>query len=107
MATPFTPLQSAAEDVVLSWPDVRVKRVFGQRAYIRSGKMFAFLLGDGIAFKAPTAEEAERLYASGAATPFSYAENMESRGWPVVPLDSDDALDDALTRVRAAYESVG
>lgn len=106
MPEPLDAFQSAVEDVITSWPDVRAKQVFGHRGYVRSGKMFAFLADDGLSFKARSADEAEALYDSGAATPFVYSGSMEMRGWPVLPLTSDDHLSSALTAAQAAYESV-
>jgi TfoX/Sxy family transcriptional regulator of competence genes len=107
MSDPRDTLQSAVEDVITSWPDVRAKQVFGHRGYVRNGKMFAFLADDGLSFKARTAEEAEALYESGAATPFVYNGSMEMRGWPVLPLATDDQLPSALTAAQTAYENVG
>lgn len=107
MSDPLDTLQSAVEDVITSWPNVRAKRVFGHRGYVRNGRMFAFLTEGGVSFKAATAKDAEALYESGAATPFVYSGSMEMRGWPVLPLTTDDELAAALTAAQAAYDSVG
>ena len=107
MIEPLGPLESAADDAIKSWPDVRAKNVFGHRGYVRSGKMFAFIADDGLSFKAATAADAEALYESGAAAPFVYHGEMEMRGWPVLSVEDDEQLASALTAVRAAYEAVG
>ena len=87
------------------WPDVRAKNVFGHRGFVHGGKMFAFLASKGVAFRAASTQEAEALYASGAAMPFVYNESMEMRGWPVLPLSTDEELTSALTAARGAYEN--
>ena len=100
------PLLSAADEAICSWPDVRAKQVFGHRGYVRGGKMFAFIAEDGLAFKAPTVDAAEKLYRSGDAVPFLYNGSMEMRGWPIVAVRTDDELAAALTTVRETYEAL-
>jgi TfoX/Sxy family transcriptional regulator of competence genes len=101
------PLQAAADEAIKCWPDVRAKNVFGHRGFVRGSKMFAFFAHDGLSFRAASAQEAEALYASGTAKPFLYNNAMEMRGWPVLPISSDEELTSALTAARGAYESVG
>jgi TfoX/Sxy family transcriptional regulator of competence genes len=101
---PLGPLESAADDTIKSWPDVRAKQVFGHRGYVHNGKMFAFVAEGGLAFKAENAKAAEGLYESGVAAPFVYGEGMEMRAWPVLPLASDEDLSAALEAAWGAYE---
>ena len=107
MPAPLNELASAADEAIRSWPDVRAKNVFGHHGYVRSGKMFAFVAGDGMSFRAADNASAEKLYEAGAAAPFVYHGEMEMRGWPVIPLASDKDLASVLTAVREAYEMVG
>jgi TfoX/Sxy family transcriptional regulator of competence genes len=104
MSAPLTPLQSAADATIRSWPDVRAKQVFGHRGFVHNGKMFAFFAEDGLAFKAETLAAAEELYTSGAAAPFIYNTDMEMRAWPVLPLPDDAHLSAALGAAWEAYE---
>lgn len=101
------PLQSAADEVVASWPGVKAKNVFGHRGYVRGGHMFGFMADAGVSVKAAPEQDAESLYAAGLATPFFYNGTMEMRGWPVVPLATDTDLDAALDALRRAYEAAG
>jgi len=104
MPASLDPLQRSVDEIVSAWPEVRAKQVFGHRGYVRAGHMFAFLADSGVAFKAVPAH-AEKLYASGVAHPFVYGgAGAEMRGWPVVPLASDDDVTNALTRVQTAWE---
>lgn len=101
------PRQSAVDEVVASWPEVRAKQVFGHRGYVRGGKMFAFIADTGVSVKTISDAEAERLYARDGVEPFVYNPGMEMRAWPVLPLRTDAELDDALSALRIAYEAVG
>ena len=100
-----TPRQSAVDEVVTSWPGVHARPVFGQRAYVRGRKMFAFLADAGVSVKAGSPQEAEKLCERDGVAPFVYGEGMEMKGWPVLPLRSDEELDEALSVVRRAYEA--
>jgi len=107
MPTPLSPLQTAADEAIRTWPDVHAKQVFGHRGFVRSGKMFAFFADNGLSFKAATLEDAEALYAAGSATPFIYSGSMEMHQWPIVSMRTESELADALTAARSAYENVG
>ena len=100
------PRQTAVDEVVASWPDVRAKQVFGHRGYVRGGKMFAFIADAGVSVRTFSDAEAAALYARDGVVPFVYNPGMEMRAWPVLPLRSDAELDAALSAVRAAYEAV-
>jgi TfoX/Sxy family transcriptional regulator of competence genes len=100
----LTPLQSAFHDVVTVWPEVAARPVFGHRGYVRAGKMFAFVVGDGMAVKASGAF-ADELYARPGVVAFAY-NDMPMRQWPVLELRGDADLDDVLDQARRSYESV-
>ncbi|HEX9093800.1 MAG TPA: TfoX/Sxy family protein [Coriobacteriia bacterium] len=102
----MTPAQQTVDEVVAEWPEVRRKAVFGARGFVRGRSMFAFLTGEGVAVKAPTAAELDELYSRAEVSPFTY-NGMPMRGWPVLPLGSDADTDGALSWVRRAYEAVG
>lgn len=102
----LTPLQAAVDEVVSAWPEVRAKGVFGHRGYVRAGKMFAFQADEGVSVKAMTPDQARDLYAREDVVPFEYTPGMKMTAWPVLPLRTDAELDDVLSLVRRAYESV-
>jgi TfoX/Sxy family transcriptional regulator of competence genes len=105
-AQQLDPRQSAVEEVVASWPEVRAKQVFGHRGYVRGGKMFAFIADEGVSVKTFSPKEAEAFYARAGVAPFVYKPGMEMTAWPVLPLRSDTELDEALSAARRAYEAV-
>jgi TfoX/Sxy family transcriptional regulator of competence genes len=102
---PLSPLISSAAEVFSAWPEVKARPVFGCHGFIRAGKMFAFVWGDGVAVKASGAL-AEELYARPGVVAFAYNEKPMT-GWPVLPLVADEALDDVVEVARRAYDSVG
>jgi hypothetical protein len=102
---PLTPLLAALDEVVTAWPEVKGRPVFGHRGYVRAGKMFAFIVGQGLAVKA-SGEFADELYARPGVVGFSY-NDMPMKGWPILPLAADDAFDDVIENARRAYDSVG
>ena len=105
MAIPqLTPLQSAFHEVVTAWPEVAARPVFGHRGYVRAGKMFAFVVGDGMAVKA-SGTFAGELYARPGVVPFVVNE-MPMQQWPILELRDDAGLDDVLEQARRSSESV-
>ncbi len=107
MADKLDELKSNVEEIVLSWPGVKRKEVFGHPGFVRGNGMFAFFPDKGeAAFKAATSQEAETLYASNRAKPFVYNVRMQMRAWPVLPLRTDADLQEVLTRMRSAYDSI-
>jgi TfoX/Sxy family transcriptional regulator of competence genes len=99
----MSPLAATIDEVVTAWPEVRARPVFGHRGYVRAGKMFAFLAGTGVAVKAADAF-AEKLYARPGVVAFAYNE-IPMKGWPILPLQEESAIDDVIENVRQAYEA--
>jgi hypothetical protein len=102
---PLTPLLAAFDEVATAWPEVKGRPVFGHRGYMRAGKMFAFVAGQGVAVKASGAF-ADELYARPGVVGFTY-NDMPMKGWPILPLTADAVLDDVIDTARRAYDSVG
>lgn len=98
-------LAAAFDDTVTSWPEVRIKQVFGARAYLRGKAMFAFLAQGGAAIKVLSDDERARLLAFKGAALFTY-NAMPMKGWLVLPLGSDAQLDAVVQEARLAYEGV-
>jgi TfoX/Sxy family transcriptional regulator of competence genes len=102
---PMTPLQAVLDEVFTAWPDVKARPVFGCHGFLRAGKMFAFLWGDGVAVKAAGTFAVE-LYAKRGVVAFAY-NGKPMNGWPVLPLTVESTLDDVIANARRAYDSVG
>jgi hypothetical protein len=100
------PRQLVIDEVVTAWPDVRAKQVFGHRGWVRGGKMFGFLAGTGAAVRITAAMDGMAIMSREGVTAFAY-NGMPTKGWAVLPLDSDTELDAAVELERQAYDSVG
>lgn len=95
--------QKAIDSTVTEWPEARPKQAFGHHGYVRNGKMFGFIVDDGVAVKAWAGDEAERLYGLDGVHAFSHS-GMEMRAWPILPLRDDTEAETALTALQNAYE---
>ena len=100
-----SPLAATVDEVITAWPEVKARPVFGHRGYVRAGKMFAFLAGAAVAVKAAGAF-AEELHARPGVVAFAY-NDMPMKGWLILPLQDESALDDVIDNARRAYDSVG
>jgi hypothetical protein len=102
---PMSPLTADVDEILLQWPEVKARPVFGYRGYVRAGKMFAFLAGAGVAVKA-AGTFGDELYARPGVVAFAY-NGKPMIGWAIVPLPDESALDGVLDDARRAYDSVG
>jgi hypothetical protein len=102
---PMSALTTAVDEVVTAWPEVKARPVFGYRGYVRAGRMFAFLAGGGVAVKAAGAF-GDELYARPGVVSFAY-NGMPMKGWAIVPLLDESALDGVIDDARRSYDSVG
>jgi hypothetical protein len=100
------PRQLVIDEVVTAWPDVRAKQVFGHRGWVRGGKMFGFLAGNGAAVRITAAMNGDVIMAREGVTLFAY-DGRPMKGWAVLPLTTDAELDAAVDLERQAYDSVG
>jgi len=82
-------------DEVLSWPDVRLRRMFGMRALYRGGTVFA-MLPDKRALEDPEAI-AYKLHSAG--------KLREGRKWHLLRIPTDRAIQEALRCLQMAYGS--
>ena len=85
-----------------SWPQVKVRPMFGMQAYYRGGKIFAALprtraMGtrDSIAFKLPRGVEHDRSLQS---------RDLPGALWKTFELASASDLNDALRLLELAYQ---
>lgn len=104
---PMSPLLAAIDEVVSCWPDVHGKNVFGHRGWVRAGTMIGFVAEEGVAIKSLSETHAAELYARPGAKPFIYSGTMEMKGWPVLPVATDDDVSDVLSELQRVYHAVG
>ncbi|MDZ4168145.1 MAG: hypothetical protein U1E26_00625 [Coriobacteriia bacterium] len=103
MAEELTARQQTVDATVTEWPEVRAKPVFGHRGYVHNGKMFGFMADGGVAVKVRAGQDADELYGLDGVHAFAHS-GMEMRAWPVLPLRTEDEMEQALTALHSAFE---
>lgn len=98
-------LREALEKRVLHWPLVSVRRMFGCPAYLADGKLFAFLVTDGVVITQMRKRDRLRLGETFATAPFTAGEREIER-WTVVTVSEVRLLDRLMGLVRKSYETV-
>ncbi len=98
-------LREAFESQVLYWPKVTTRRMFGCPAYLVDGKLFAFLVTDGVVITQIRKRDREDLEATYEAQSFKAGEREIER-WLQVMVDDLERLKRVMTMVRKSYESV-
>ncbi|MDP6510098.1 MAG: DUF5519 family protein [Dehalococcoidia bacterium] len=99
------PLRQAFEEEVLGWPGVGRRRMFGVPCYLATGKLFAFLVTDGIVITKLPQPDREALLRRFKATAFRSGDRLY-RTWVRLSVNSLDGLDDIMPLVRQSYEVV-
>jgi len=97
-------LRSAFEKIVLAWPAVTKKTMFGCPAYRVNGQLFSFLTSEGIVLTRLDETTRERLSKSVGGRPFE-AGSRKVEYWLLVPLSDPEGLLPILPDVRTSYES--
>ena len=98
-------LREALEAKVLSWPEVSTRLMFGCPAYLADGKLFAFLVSDGIVITQIRKRDREELGALFPTEPFKAGEREITR-WVKVRLEDPSDLERLMRLVRRSYETV-
>jgi hypothetical protein len=97
-------LRAVFEKVVMQWPQVRTKKMFGCPCYQAGGKLFAFLVNNAVVFTHLPESERETLGLKFPSTIFEAAEKP-GVGWPQAPFSSKADLAVLLPYIQASYQS--
>lgn len=97
-------LRSAFEKIVLAWPGVTKKTMFGCPAYLVNGRLFSFLTSEGIVLTSLDKATKERLKRSVEWRPFK-AGSRTVKHWSLIPLPDPVNLPSILSYIRTSYES--
>lgn len=98
-------LRKAFERQVLYWPEVTTRTMFGCPAYLADGKLFAFLVTDGVVITQIRKRDREALSEAFETEPFKAGEREISR-WLQVTIEDLDRLTRLMVLVRKSYETV-
>jgi hypothetical protein len=95
-------LRESFEKVILKWPQVTSKKMFGCPCYLANGKMFAGMVTKGIVITKLSSLERDELQKIREIKPF-VAGTKTIRNWVRVDLDPKD-LTEIIPYVRKSYE---
>ena len=98
-------LREAFEKEVLVWPTVDTRRMFGCPAYLADGKLFAFLVSDGVVITQIRKRDRETLTEDFHTESFTAGEREIER-WRRVHINSVEQLNRVIAYVKKSYELV-
>ncbi|MUV56590.1 TfoX/Sxy family protein [Halogeometricum sp. CBA1124] len=97
-------LKSAFDEVVLGWPNVTAKTMFGCPSYQAEGTLFAVLVTDGIALTRLPEDNREQVTQAFETGAFQAGERTVTK-WTQVTIDDVAELDPLIPHIKASYES--
>ncbi len=97
-------LKTAFEDLVLDWPDVTAKTMFGCPSYQADGTLFAVLVTDGVALTRLPSDQREQVERAFETGPFQAGERTVTK-WVQITIDDVAALDSLGPHIEASYEA--
>lgn len=97
-------LQEELGALLMGWPQVDTRRMFGCQAFLVGGKLFAFLTEGGVVLKLPVSRR-EELLDRLRARPFMHR-GVPFGAWVELPLAAPADLDQARVAVGKSYAYV-
>ena len=97
-------LRQAFEKEVLLWPQVTTRRMFGCPAYVADGRLFAFLVTEGVVITQLRRKEIQTLGEDNAIEPFKAGERVIER-WTKVFVADPAAIGRIMSFVRKSYQA--
>ncbi|MBN2391570.1 MAG: hypothetical protein JXR84_12670 [Anaerolineae bacterium] len=97
-------LRQAFEKEVLLWPNVITRRMFGCPAYIADGRLFAFLVTDGVVITQLRQKDIETLAQDSQTEPFKAGERVIKR-WTKVLIAEPATIGRIMSFVRKSYQT--
>jgi len=98
-------LREAFEERTLHWPMVTVRRMYGCPAYLADGKLFAFLVTDGVVITQMRKRDRETTASAFTTAPFKVGEREIAR-WVIITLEDVKQLNRLMKLVKNSYETV-
>lgn len=97
-------LRLSFEDEVLAWPHVKTKRMFGCPCYEAQGKLFAFLVTNGLVVTRLSENDREMM-SHGYRTSFFRAGRRAVKNWVKISIQNNADLRKIMPFVRKSYEA--
>jgi len=98
-------LRVAFEGKTLHWPMVTARRMYGCPAYLADGKLFAFLVTDGVVITQIRKHDRETAASVFTTAPFKVGEREIER-WVIITLEDVKQLNRLMKLVKKSYETV-
>lgn len=92
------------EKIVLKWPGVHKKMMFGSPAYMTGKTSFAMLVSGGIILTRLSVPEKERLLEDSTAAYFE-GHGRIMKKWIRIPVSSPSDIDAFIPYIRSSYET--
>ncbi|MBN1486560.1 MAG: hypothetical protein JW981_02885 [Anaerolineae bacterium] len=95
-------IREALEKEILNWDNVTIRKMFGCPAYQANGRLFAFLVTEGVVLTQLYHPDMEALTEYYHTDPFTVQEQVIQR-WIIVSIPSAQALDRLIPFVEKSY----
>ncbi len=92
------------EEEVLGWPQVSAKKMFGCPCYQANGKLFAFLVTNGVVITRLDQKDRETLSRQHQTTPFRGGRRVV-QNWHRLSIENKNGLNAVMSFVRKSYQS--
>lgn len=99
-------LRGEFEEVVLQWPDVKRKKMFGAPTYVTGGTIFAILMDAGIVLTRLDEEKRKALLADPGAEVF-VARGRVMKTWVLIRIRDLTAIARYLPFIKESYLAAG
>jgi TfoX/Sxy family transcriptional regulator of competence genes len=97
-------LRERFEEIVLGWPGVKKKMMFGCPSYRAGGTLFAIIVTDGIILTRLDEEQKSALISAGSADYFS-GQGRVMKKWVVISIGDLSSIDRYLPFITASYKA--
>lgn len=97
-------LREAFEQQVLYWPQVTSRRMFGCPAYLADGRLFAFLVTEGVVITQLRLKERQLLAEENPTEAFKAGERTIER-WTQVTITDPKTVGRIMAFVRKSYQT--
>lgn len=96
-------LRAAVEALILPWPDVTARRMFGCPAYTADGRLFVFVVNEGLVLTQLRLRDRQVLAEEFEVEPFKAGERVLNH-WLKVGVTDPQKLPRLLRFVQRSYE---
>ncbi|HQE93764.1 MAG TPA: hypothetical protein PLH19_13280 [Anaerolineae bacterium] len=97
-------LRVAFEKEVSTWPKVTTRRMLGCPAYVADGRLFAFLVTEGVVITQLRRNDIQTLAQDNSVEPFKAGERVIAR-WTKVTVTDPNTLGRIMAFIRKSYQT--